>query len=131
MNSLQKSRLRVLLIWAAVLLGASAALLFLALRGIRIPCLFYELTGLYCPGCGNTRAAVALWRLDPAGALRCNLLFPLEFFYLLWVAGVTAVRWLKGHGLGYRPPLPGLDIFVLAALLVWGVLRNMPGFPAL
>lgn len=34
-----------------------------ALRLLReggIPCLFHEFTGLYCPGCGGTRAAIAL-----------------------------------------------------------------------
>ena len=30
------------------------------LREGRIPCLFHELTGFYCPGCGGTRAVLAL-----------------------------------------------------------------------
>ena len=30
------------------------------LREGRIPCLFNELTGFYCPGCGGTRAVLAL-----------------------------------------------------------------------
>ncbi len=25
------------------------------------PCIFYSLTGLYCPGCGGTRAVLELW----------------------------------------------------------------------
>ncbi len=30
------------------------------MREGRIPCLFHEFTGFYCPGCGGTRAAKAL-----------------------------------------------------------------------
>lgn len=39
---------------------------FLELIRQGIPCLFYEVTGLYCPGCGGTRAVKALLRGDVA-----------------------------------------------------------------
>lgn len=36
-------------------------LIFLAAAHITLPpCLFFKLTGLYCPGCGGTRACIAL-----------------------------------------------------------------------
>ncbi|GLC82568.1 DUF2752 domain-containing protein [Lacrimispora brassicae] len=32
--------------------------------GLGLPCLFHSLTGLYCPGCGGTRAIRSLLRGD-------------------------------------------------------------------
>ena len=29
-----------------------------------IPCMFHQITGLYCPGCGVSRMCLALFRLD-------------------------------------------------------------------
>jgi len=129
MKLLQHRRLRTVLLCSAALLAGGAILLALALSGIRIPCIFNKVTGLYCPGCGNTRAVVALWQLDFSRALRCNLLFPVELFYLGWVAAWSAVRYLRGQGFGYRPPLPVLDILVLALILLWGIVRNLLAIP--
>ena len=64
---------------------AAPALLILGLvwfwRGGHLLCPFYELTGLYCPGCGSGRAARALLRGDLGACLGHNLLaLPLGLF---------------------------------------------------
>lgn len=38
------------------------------------PCIFHRVTGLHCPGCGNTRALHALLHGDVAASLSYNLL---------------------------------------------------------
>jgi hypothetical protein len=109
-------------------LGAAAAagiFVVLALQGIGIPCLFRKITGLLCPGCGNSRAVLALLRLDVAGALGYNLLFPVEFFYLGWVVFHCCRSYLRGKRFSYSPPLPWLDICILVAVLVWWLVRNL------
>ena len=37
---------------------------FKKIFGLGLPCLFHSLTGLYCPGCGGTRAVRSLLRGD-------------------------------------------------------------------
>ena len=63
-------------------------LIELVRRGI--PCLFYCATGIYCPGCGGTRAVKYL--------LEGNLLKSLWYHplvgYLVLVAGIEIGRWL-------------------------------------
>lgn len=60
--SLSKKEERILY-WAALILLLTAVLIFIAekvtgkhLYDFMPPCLFLSLTGLYCPGCGGTRA---------------------------------------------------------------------------
>ena len=118
-------RHRRLLLAGALALAAGILFYFLARQGIGIPCLFYRFTGLQCPGCGNSRAALALMRLDFAGALGYNLLFPLEFFYLSWVVVHCCKSYLRGGRFAYRTPALWLDIAVLAAVLLWWVVRNI------
>lgn len=56
--------------WA--MLGLAAMIWFIytvdpfpiAGRLFRLPCLLHSVTGLYCPGCGGTRAVLALLRGD-------------------------------------------------------------------
>ncbi len=51
--------------------------------GFSIPCLFKELTGYDCPGCGITRMIFALMRLDIKSAFNFN---PLVFIYAPFIA---------------------------------------------
>lgn len=117
---------RILLVTA---LAATACLVLylLAKSGIRIPCVFKTVTGLQCPGCGNTRAVLALMRGEILAALKCNWLFPAEFFYLGWVYCHTAYRYYKTGKVSYRPPFPWLDGLILAGIVLWGILRNIVG----
>jgi len=73
---------QVALLWGAVA-GALVALSPLASRVATAawPCVFKSLTGIACPTCGTTRAALALARLDVAGALT---LYPLPA--IAWIA---------------------------------------------
>ncbi len=96
-------------------------------RGMR--CIFYELTGLYCPGCGSGRALSSLMHGDWKGAFSHNLLF-------LPLGLPAAVVFLHEY---FRIVIPGLHlkpVFVpqwLAAdccvlILLFWILRNLPMF---
>ena len=110
---------------------AAPALLILGLvwfwRGGHLLCPLYELTGLYCPGCGSGRAARALLRGDLGACLGHNLLaLPLGLF-CGGVLGWECLR-LVFPGLGLKKVrLPDwLGPAVLALLLGFTLLRNLP-----
>ena len=126
MNNASPSRRRIhILLINFGILAAVAIFYILAKQGIGIPCLFYKVTGLLCPGCGNSRAAMALLGLDIRRALEYNLLFPLEFFYIAWVYFFCCRRYLKEGRFSYQPPCIAFDIFVLSLLVIWWVVRNL------
>lgn len=79
------------------------------------PCLFHQLTGWSCPGCGATRAVHQLlhgeWRL----ALHCNALL-----VVLGPVAVVGWRWRNRPGVGWA---------LLTAVLVFGIIRNVPVEP--
>lgn len=90
-------------------------------------CLFRVLTGLYCPGCGMTRALHALLHADAATAWTMNPMM------VLMLALLPAMAW---HQFGRQPALPASFSRVLmngkawiALLVVFGVLRNLPWAP--
>lgn len=118
-------RHRNLLLGAAALALAVAGFYILAQRGIGIACPFYRLTGLQCPGCGNSRAALALLRLDLPAAFGYNPMFLPEFFYLGWVLLHCSRSYLRSGRFAYKPPALWLDILLLAAILLWWLLRNL------
>lgn len=117
-----------------LILGAAApALLVLGLiwflRGGHLLCPIYELTGLYCPGCGSGRAARALLRGDLWACLGHNLLaLPLG----LLCGGVLGWEYLRivFPGLGLKKArLPDwCGAAALALLLGFALLRNLPAF---
>lgn len=90
-------------------------------------CLFFHFTGLYCPGCGSTRALHGLVHGDLAQAWAMN---PLLFVV------IPALPMLIAHGMGYRLPLPKRAIDGLLSAKFWLILifgywiaRNLPWWP--
>ena len=104
--------------------AAGLAILLMQKTGWGIPCLFNRLTGLRCPGCGNTRAVQLLLSGDAAGAFRQNAMLLPQLGYLAFVYLISAVSYIKTGKFTYRSPCKALDIILLAALLIWFPLRN-------
>jgi hypothetical protein len=117
------------IVLGATILGAGAIVFFFnpSTHGFYPVCLFHQLTGLNCPGCGATRAFYALLHGNITLALKDNslLIFVLTF---LTVRGAhfTAKCFLR------KPAEPFLSPKILwtflAVAIVFTVLRNLPAF---
>ena len=59
---------------------------FLLVLNQEIKCLWNEMTGLYCPGCGITRMLIAMIQLDFYQAFRYN-----PFLFLLIIFGIVYI----------------------------------------
>ncbi len=90
-------------------------------------CMFHQLTGLHCPGCGGLRAAHQLLHGQALAALQSNGLAVLS----LPVAGALMWREFAGRrrGIKGRPFISRrLGWCLVGMLLGFTVLRNLPVF---
>ncbi len=117
----------------AALAGAAAlvALNDPSAPGSRFPsCAFHATTGLWCPGCGLTRATHHLLTGDVAAALSSNVFTP----FVLAAIVACWVTWTLGtFGREVRNPILRLPAWsgpaLVVLLVVFGVARNLPGDP--
>jgi len=96
-------------------------------------CILYNTTGLYCAGCGATRAVYALLHGRLLDALHDNALFVAALPWLLYFAGayvLTAWRknawpevFIEPGKLAWR----GSGLFLL--MITFMIVRNLPGAP--
>ena len=115
------------LIGTVAVLTAGFLLHFYAPAALHLPgCPIYELTGLYCPGCGTTRAIHHLLNLEFATAFRCNPMFVVFMPFLIAWFGTRALRTFNL----WRWPVFDVSIrtgWVLTGLMTaWGIVRNLP-----
>ncbi len=110
-------------------LGAGAMVYFFnpGTHGFYPVCMFHQLTGLNCTGCGGTRSLYALLHGHFALALKDNALFvlmlPVVALRGAWLAGMEFL----GKPVGPFFPAKSLwSLLVIAA--VFTVLRNLPAF---
>lgn len=89
------------------------------------PCAFHALTGLYCPGCGSTRAIRRILGGDLVGAFRYNpLLVVLAPFLALQLAFWFYDLW-RGR-FPYRKGSLPLAYACVALAALFTVARNLP-----
>ncbi len=91
-------------------------------------CPIKAVTGLYCPGCGITRMLLSLLKLDFYQAFRYNpllfLFLPfMTFYYMDYLFSIY-----KKKTMYIKRMEPYIWYFCIALFLIYGVLRNVPGF---
>jgi hypothetical protein len=96
-------------------------------------CLLYRATGLYCAGCGATRALYALLHGRVLQALHDNALFIAALPFLLGFAGVYLVTaWRRNAWPEWtaapRPLVRG-GVWIFLLMLLFMAVRNLPGWP--
>jgi len=97
-------------------------------------CPFHELTGLWCPGCGSSRAACALSHGNLVEAFRHNVLFLPALAALVWVWCAFALRSFApstSERTWTRNPLTRLKHpqYLVVIIVAFWVVRNLPGAP--
>jgi Protein of unknown function (DUF2752) len=96
-------------------------------------CILYNTTGLYCAGCGATRAVFALLHGRVLDALHDNALFVAALPWLLYLAGWYLVRawrdnaWPEVFVDTRKVAWRGAGIFLV--MITFMIVRNLPGAP--
>lgn len=92
-----------------------------------LPCPFYLITHLRCPGCGVTRLCLSVLRFDFASAFSAN---PVLFCLLPVLALFLTQRLFRyvRYGTTAYGTLEIVFIWTtVGVLLLWGVIRNLTG----
>ena len=120
---------KILLITIGVI--AVIVLLFLALvdpaTTIFAPkCMFKYLTGYDCPACGIQRAIHTLLNADVVTALRYNYFLLISIPYFWAVAITTFCKSEIVSKMSYYVQHPKVVKVVLALIILWWIMRNIP-----
>jgi hypothetical protein len=108
----------------AALLAAALGLFAFLLGGAHVPCGFARLLHVPCPGCGSTRAMLALASGDLHGFLRSNPLAPLMTL-LVVVLAVQAMASVLETGTFRRVGDGKIGILVSRGVLVVAALETV------
>jgi hypothetical protein len=121
--------------WTRVLIGVLVpvavivGILTLYFYGSPFKCIFYLLTGLYCPGCGSGRAATELIHLNIGQALRYNVLFVLIGLpCIIYVCGAY-FRFVFGLNITLPKISPFISKTVTVVIVLFWILRNIDIYP--
>jgi len=93
-------------------------------------CAFYKFTGLYCPGCGSTRALYHLLHGNVAKAFRYNPFFVFFAPWLVWQYAAWGLQLIGVRSVPAFRPRSAWPLYALAiALTIFFVARNLPWRP--
>lgn len=111
----------VLLYLVLIVLGFAAG--YLLINGkLGLRCLFRDLTGFKCPGCGNTNGMLAMLNGDFFAPIKFNLMFYPEVFTLLYILIYLPYIYITGKNFSKRA---AAALIILATVYItWGIIRN-------
>lgn len=123
-----ESRRRLIYTAISLVLLVAVYFGFYKITGFAMPCVFHEVTGWYCPGCGISRMLLAILSGDFYQAFRYNPLL----FILLPFAAIFFANWAYAKYNGKTSWCEKIPEWVWVALaiiiVIYGVLRNLPTF---
>ncbi len=122
-----------IIITLAAAFFAAAALLYLYFtgegEGAGIPCVFHQVTGFYCSGCGASRALRSVLHFDFYQALRYNAIFTIALPLLAVYFGALCFSYIRFGKDKISRKIPMKLVWALIVLAVlYGILRNIPAF---
>jgi len=119
--NLMKMKKKLLIGFSLLVMGVFYLKVISPVFNIHIPCIFNKITGLDCPGCGMTRAALSLLDGNIYQAFRWNMLIfmiiPLYFIYTILVKIEKLTKWGKAF-----------ELSMLALAIIFFILRNTDKF---
>ena len=95
------------------------------------PCRFYEITGLYCPGCGAGRALLALLHGRIYAAFRYQPLLMISLPFIVYYIAKVYLEFVFARRLLPFPKIRNnwFGITVVAVIIAYWILRNIPLVP--
>lgn len=100
---------------------------FVRYTGTGVPCPVRYIFHLQCPGCGITHMLLALGNRDWAGAFYSNPVIFCFLPFLAWVIVKMSVNYLFLKKTIWKKWESAGMLLLLAALLVFGIVRNCIG----
>ena len=115
-----------MLLAAAVLLLGITKGLHMQMKIFSLPCVFRELTGYYCPGCGGTRACAALLQGKIVKSFLCHPVVLYTAVIYGWYMITHTIEYLTRGKLAAGMRYRALYLYLAAAIiLIQWVVRNL------
>lgn len=90
-----------------------------------LPCIFNQVTGLLCPGCGISRMCLAILKLDFAGAFQWNPAVFLMLPFIGYLLGYMMYRHIRFDDVVMRKWQQILAWILVGILLIFAIVRNL------
>jgi uncharacterized protein with PQ loop repeat len=87
-------------------------------------CAFQNLTGLYCPGCGGTRAVYSILKFNILDAIRYNITVPFGIFVYLYYNIRSFIAGLKNDTEYFKKQKYPLCIALAVVLILNFIVKN-------
>lgn len=92
---------------------------------LALKCIFYEITGLHCPGCGITRMLASFLRFDFVKGIKYNIFLGVTLPFIVGIIIYSCYLYIvdKKSGKGFNI----ICYVYVVMLIVWSVVRNLIG----